>query len=120
MLTLLIIFTPLKSIYALPHDWVKVPKSQYGEQLWDKNNIELNEDGSIRVLSKYIPKTTTQITNDIFYTMDINCVENSFRDVAVGAKVLNELNNNKDLEWKEPNGDRLILGVIHQVCIITN
>jgi len=69
----------------LPHNWVKVPKSQYGKQLWDKNNIELNEDNSIRVLNKYIPKITSKITRDILYTMDINCVDNSFRDVAVGA-----------------------------------
>ncbi len=47
--------------------------------------------------------------------MDINCSENSFKDVAVGTKELNEFNNN-DLAWKDPNGDKLILDVIEDVC----
>ena len=113
-LALLIIFYPLKTD-ALSHDWVVVPKSQYGEQLWDKNSVQKNQDGSIRVFSKFIPKNTTQITQDILYTMDIDCSENSFRDVAVGAKEFNEFKN-KDSEWKDPNGDKLIMGVIEQVC----
>ena len=47
--------------------------------------------------------------------MDINCSENSFRDVAVGANECNEFRNNES-EWKDPNGDKIILGVINQVC----
>ncbi len=113
-LVILIIFYPLK-IYALSHDWIEVPKSQFGEQLWDKNSFHKNQDGSIRVFSKFMPKRSSQIKQDILYTMDINCLGNSFRDVAVGAKEFNEFRN-KDLEWKDPNGDKLILGVINQVC----
>ena len=75
-------------INALSDDWVAVPKSQYGEQLWDKSSVEKNEDGSIRVLSKFIPKTTNEIIQDILYTMDINCSERSFRDIAIGSKSL--------------------------------
>ena len=115
---LLLIFYPLK-MDALSPDWVAVPKSQYGEQLWDKNSVQKNNDGSIRVFSKFIPKSTTDITHDILYTMDINCVQNSFRDVAVGAKEFNEVKNN-DLEWKDPNGDKLIMDVIDQVCAFGN
>ena len=113
-LVILIIFYPLKN-YALSHDWVAVPKSEYGEQLWDKNSVQKNQDESLRVLSKFIPKSFTEITQDILYTMDVNCSENSFRDVAVGAKEFDEFKN-KDFEWKDPNGDKLILGVIDQVC----
>ena len=118
LLLLLIIFYPSK-IEALSHEWVAVPKSQYGEQLWDKNSVQKNQDGSIRVFSKFIPKSTTDITQDILYTMDVNCSKNSFRDVAVGAKEFNEFKNN-DLEWKDPNGDKLIMDVIDQVCIFGN
>ena len=117
-LALIIIFYPPK-IDALSHEWIAVPKSQYGEQLWDKNSVQKNQDGFIRVLSKFIPKSTTDITQHILYTMDINCSENSFRDVAVGAKEFNEFKN-QDSEWKDPNGDKLILGVIDQVCIFRN
>ena len=38
---LLLIFYPLK-IDALSPDWVAVPKSEYGEQLWDKQSIKRN------------------------------------------------------------------------------
>ena len=117
-LALLIFFYPSK-IDALIEEWVAVPKSQYGEQLWDKNSIQKNEDGSIRVLSKFIPQSTTEITHDILYTMDINCSEKSFRDVAIGAKAFNEFKN-EDSQWKDPNGDKLILGVIDQVCVLIN
>ncbi len=113
-LALLIIFYPLK-IDALSHEWIAVPKSQYGEQLWDKNSVHKNQDGIIRVLSKFIPKSNTEITRDIFYTMDFKCSEKSFRDVAVGTKKFNEFEN-ENSSWKDPNGDRLILGIIDQVC----
>ena len=86
-LALLIIFYSPK-IDALSHEWIAVPKSQYGAQLWDKNSIEEHQDGFIRVLSKFIPKSTTEITKDNLYTMDINCSEESFRDIAVGARNL--------------------------------
>ncbi len=118
-LTLLIIFIPLKPMDAISPEWVGVPKSKYGEQLWDKNNIQKNSDGSIRVLSKFIPKSTSKITKDILYTMDIKCSEGTFRDVVVGANKFNEFQN-KDLKWKHPNGDKLILGVIDQVCAFSH
>ena len=117
-LALLIIFYPSK-IDALSHEWIAVPKSQYGEQLWDQNSVQTNLDGFTRVLSKFVPKSTTDITQEILYTMDINCSEKSFRDIAVGANEFNEFEN-KDSEWKEPNGDNLILGVIDQVCAFIN
>ena len=100
---------------ALTSDWIPVPKNQYGEQLWDKNNVKKNQDGSIRIFSKFIPKGSSNITQNILYTMDIDCAETSFRDIAVGYQEFNEFKNN-DLEWKDPNGDELILGVIGQVC----
>ena len=107
--------TPLKKLYALSYDWVGVPESKYGEQLWDKKSIKRNKDGSVRVISKFIPKTKSEITEDILYTMDINCFEKSFRDVAVITDQLNEVVNTNAV-WKDPNGDPLILGVIRQVC----
>jgi len=117
-LALLIIFYTPK-IDALSHEWIAVPKSQHGEQLWDKNSVQKNQDGLIRILSKFVPISTTEITQDILYTMDVNCTDQSFRDVAVGANEFNEFEN-KNSEWKDPNGDKLILGVIYQVCAFAN
>jgi len=104
---------------ALLHEWVGVPKSEYGEQLWDKQSIKRNKDGSVRVLSKFIPKTRSEITKDILYTMDINCFEKSFRDVDVSIDEVNR-NLNDFADWQDPNGDELILGVINQVCRLKN
>ena len=105
----------IKESDALQHDWVGVPETAYGEQLWDRKSIKRNEDGSVRVLSKFIPKTNSEITQDIIYTMEINCFEKAFRDVSVSTDELNtRLNNFAD--WRDPNGDQLILGVIGQVC----
>ena len=104
---------------ALSHEWVGVPKSEYGEQLWDRQSIKRNEDGSVRVLSKFIPNTKSEITKDILYTMDINCFEKSFRDVGVSIDELNS-NFNDLADWQDPNGDKLILSVIGQVCRAEN
>ena len=109
----------IKQVDALPHEWVGVPKSEYGEQFWDRQSIKRNEDGSVRVLSKFIPKTKSEITQDILYTMDINCFEKSFIDVDVSTDEVNS-NFNDFANWQDPNGDKLILGVISQVCRIEN
>ena len=109
----------IKQSDALTHEWVGVPKSEYGEQLWDRQSIKRNEDGSVRVLSKFIPKTKSEITKDILYTMDINCFEKSFRDVDVSIDEANR-NFNDLANWQDPNGDKLILGVIGQVCRVEN
>ena len=109
----------IKQSNAFTHEWVGVPRSEYGEQLWDRKSIKRNEDGSVRVLSKFIPKTKSEITQDILYTMDINCFEKSFRDVDVSIDEVNK-NFNDLTDWQDPNGDKLILGVIDQVCRVKN
>jgi len=113
------LFISIKQSNALPHEWVGVPESEYGEQLWDRQSIKRNEDGSVRVLSKFIPKTKSEITKDILYTMDINCFEKSFRDVDVSIDEVNK-DFNDLVDWQDPNGDKLILGVIGQVCRVEN
>ena len=109
----------IKHSYALSHEWVGGPISEYGEQIWDRKSIKRNKDGSVRVLSKFIPKTKSEITQDILYTMDINCFEKSFRDVDVFTDEENSRLNNL-ADWQDPNGDELILGVIGQVCRVDN
>ena len=109
----------IKQSDALSHEWIGVPKSEYGEQLWDRQSIKRNEDGSVRVLSKFIPKTKSEITKDILYTMDINCFEKSFRDVDVSVDEAKS-NFNDLANWQDPNGDKLILDVIGQVCRVEN
>ncbi len=121
-LVLSIIFSmciSIKQSNAFSHEWIGVPQSEFGEQLWDRKSIRRNEDGSVRVLSKFIPNTKSEITKDILYTMDINCFEKSFRDVDVSIdESSSDFNDLAD--WQDPNGDKLILGVIGQVCRVGN
>ena len=35
----------IKQSNAMPHEWVGVPKSEYGEQLWDRQSIKRNDEG---------------------------------------------------------------------------
>lgn len=102
-------------VFAFSHSWIKVPPSDFGYQVWDKNSLRRNSDGSLRVLSKFVPIAKNEITKEIFYTMDIDCIEKSFKDIAVGSNELN-LKENIDANWQNPNGDPLIIGVINQVC----
>ena len=120
LLSIILFFCVLiRQTYALSHEWVGVPKSEYGEQLWDRKSLKRNEDGSVRILSKFIPETKSEITKDILYTMDINCFEKLFRDVDVSIDEVNS-SINDFADWQDPNGDELILGVIGQVCRVEN
>ena len=73
-LELLILLCPPK-VYALFYMWFAAPDGKHGKQLWNKNSVQKNEDGSVIVLSKLIPNSTTDITQYFFYSMSINCLE---------------------------------------------
>ena len=96
-----------------------MPKSEYGDQLWNKNSIHKNQDGFIRVLSKFVPKNSSNNTEDILYTIEIDCTIITFRDVEVNADKYNQYYN-RDSTWKDPNGDKLIIGIIKNVCAFVN
>ncbi len=119
LLIFVVLSVPLQKSYAFSYEWVEVPQSKHGKQFWDKKSIKRNKDGSVRVISKFIPKTKSEITEDIIYTMEINCFENFFRDIAVKTDETEGLLQN-NLGWEKPNGDKLISGVIRQVCNYAN
>ena len=95
--------------------WIEVPRSEFGQQFWDKNSIQNNVDGSIRIQSKFVANSGDIEIQEILYTMEINCKDNTFRDIATGSKKLYEFKN-KNSKWNNPKGDKLINGVIYQVC----
>ena len=41
----------IKQSNALTHEWVGVPKSEYGEQLWDRLSINIPKGAQIPILS---------------------------------------------------------------------
>ena len=115
LLIIVVLSAPIKKSYAFSYEWVEVPESKHGKQFWDKKSIKRNKDGSVRVISRFIPKTKSEIIDDIIYTMDINCFEKLFKDVAIKTDQTNEIVPS-NLGWEKPNGDKLISGVIGQVC----
>ncbi len=70
------------------------------------------------MLSKFIPKSTTEITQYILFAMDVNCSEKSFRDIAVSTTKFNAFEN-ENSAWKDLHGDRLLLGVIDQFVLLS-
>ena len=102
-------------INAMASKWIEVPRSEFGQQFWDKNSIQNNVDGSIRIQSKFVANSGDIEIQEILYTMEINCKDNTFRDIATGSKKLYEFKN-KNSKWNNPKGDKLINGVIYQVC----
>ena len=52
-------------------------------------------------------------------TMNTSEIEKSFRDVDVSISEVDS-NFNDLADWQDPNGDKLILGVIGQVCRVEN
>ena len=47
--------------------------------------------------------------------MDINCFEKSFRDINISPGPEDNV-----MDWRDPKGDELIIGVINQVCNLEN
>tara|TARA_Y100001968_G_scaffold151428_1_gene138586 strand:- start:325 stop:732 length:408 start_codon:yes stop_codon:yes gene_type:complete len=109
LLILTILLIPNTAALANSYKWNEVPSSQYGRQWWEENTLVKNDDGSIKVISKYRPKQTKR---EIYYlyTMDINCKKNLYRDLTVNGKDI------PTIKWNTPNGDILIQGVINQAC----
>ena len=107
-------FYPIRTS-AIEPKWIEVPKSRFGQQFWDQNSIHKNVDGSLRVQSKYIATKNEIIEKEIFYTMDINCSKNIFRDVVTSSDEFDDYKN-KNLQWYSPKGDKLIKGIINDVC----
>ena len=115
-----ILFISLINLYpfninAMVSEWIEVPRSEFGQQFWDKNSLQDNVDGSVTVQSRFVANSMDIETQEILYTMEINCKENTFRDISTKSKKFYEFKN-KNSKWENPKEDKLINGVIYQVC----
>tara|TARA_Y100001968_G_scaffold94151_1_gene84590 strand:+ start:9652 stop:10053 length:402 start_codon:yes stop_codon:yes gene_type:complete len=90
-------------------DWEEVPSSQYGRQWWEKSTLKHNNDDSYRVFTRYQPISIAR-NKDILFIMDIDCSNNQYKDISINGKY------NKNSNWLRSDGDKLIDGVIDQVC----
>ena len=60
ILTMLLI--PTTAALSNSYKWNEVPSSQFGRQWWEENSLIKNDDGSIKIISKYKPNGAKIIT----------------------------------------------------------
>ena len=106
------LYPPL--IQAGPVEWREVHATEEGKQWWDVGSLHLNKEGQRIVLSRFIP---TVADNEVpqpgsLFVMEIDCAQRLFRDTSVNGLP------RPFARWELDGGDRLISGVIDDVCNI--
>ena len=112
VLILLIFFNSTNIVYGANTNWVEVSQTPTGVQYLDRDSINIEEKGIIKLTTKYIKiahSTSKEIEENI-YIMKINCMTNKFKDISVNGK------KNLSAKWEDPNGDKLLDDVISDSC----
>ena len=109
--TFFLLFTVQDSaLLAKDTKWIEVSRTNQGRQWWDKSSLIKKQDGILNVYSKFRPNT--QLSNaDIFYSMDIDCIHDSYKDISVNGQT------SKESSWHVSAGDKLIERIINQACL---
>ena len=110
---ILIIFSiNINRAYAVNNNWIQVSKTNEGIQYWDIGSLINKSNGLIEIKTKYLKKDTQnqEIIEENIYTMEINCINNKYKDISVNGKI------NLSAKWEDPNGDKLINDLISESC----
>ena len=110
---ILIIFSiNINRAYAVNNNWIQVSKTNEGIQYWDIGSLINKSNGLIEIKTKYIKKDSEnqEIIEENIYTMEINCINNKYKDISVNGKI------NLSAKWEAPNGDKLINDLISESC----
>ena len=112
IISLIITFMGTNSAYAASEDWIEVKPTKEGRQLWNKNSLSKEEKEIINISTKYLKlkKNTPNILEENIYLMKIDCLTNSYKDIATNGSV------NIDPKWQDTKGDTLINEVILDSC----
>ena len=109
---ILIIFSiNINRAYAY-NDWIQASKTSEGIQYWDRGSLIRKSNGLIEINSKYLKKEAenSEIIKENTYTMEIDCINNKYKDISVNGKI------NLSAKWEAPNGDKLINDLISESC----
>ena len=113
LVTILIMFCINTNMaYGSNDNWVEVSRTIGGRQYWDSDSLINKEKGVIEISTKYLKpdlKNKGGFEENI-YTMEINCLNNKYKDISVNG------NNNFSAKWEDPNEDKLINDVITESC----
>ena len=98
--------------YAVNNNWIQVSKTNEGIQYWDIGSLINKSNGLIEIKTKYLKKDSEnqEIIEENIYTMEINCINNKYKDISVNGKI------NLSAKWEDPNGDKLINDLISESC----
>ena len=110
---ILIIFSiNINRAYAINNNWIQVSKTNEGIQYWDIGSLINKSNGLIEIKTKYLKKDAEnqEIIEENIYKMEINCINNKYKDISVNGKI------NLSAKWEDPNGDKLINDLISESC----
>ena len=98
--------------YAVNNNWRQASKTNEGIQYWDIGSLINKSNGLIEIKTKYLKKDAQnqEIIEENIYTMEINCINNKYKDISVNGKI------NLSAKWEAPNGDKLINDLISESC----
>ena len=105
VLILIILFNRTTLVYGANINWIEVSKTSAGIQYLDRDSIYIRGKGIIELSTKYlrIDTNTSKEIEDNIYLMQINCLNNKFKDISVNGK------KNLTAKWEDPNGDKLLM-----------
>ena len=109
---ILIIFSiNINRAYA-DNDWIQASKTSEGIQYWDRGSLIKKSNGLIEINSKYLKKEAenSEIIKENTYIMEIDCINNKYKDISVNGKI------NLSAKWEAPNEDKLINDLISESC----
>tara|TARA_B100000965_G_C19380368_1_gene664362 strand:- start:378 stop:782 length:405 start_codon:yes stop_codon:yes gene_type:complete len=109
---LIILSININRAYAINNNWIQVSKTNEGIQYWDRGSLINKSNGLIEIKTKYFKKDAEnqEIIEENIYTMEINCINNKYKDISVNGKI------NLSAKWEAPNGDKLINDLISESC----
>ncbi|MFY8147800.1 MAG: hypothetical protein ACOVNL_01110 [Prochlorococcaceae cyanobacterium] len=112
LLLALLLLTPSVAL-AGPVDWQAVPTSEEGQQWWDAGSLRRTRNGTVSVLSRYLPATEEGERPRMgdLYVMELDCGQGLYRDTSVNG--LPRFGS----EWQAAGGDHLIDAVIEAACL---
>ncbi len=98
--------------YAVNNNWIQVSKTNEGIQYWDNASLINKSNELIEIKTKYLKKDdeSQEIIEENIYTMEINCINNKYKDISVNGKL------NLSAKWEAPNRDKLINDLISEGC----
>ena len=110
---ILIIFSiNINRAYAVNNNWIQVSKTNEGIQYWDNGSLINKSNELIEIKTQYFKKDAEnpEIIEENIYTMEINCINNKYKDISVNGKI------NLSAKWDAPNGDKIINDLISESC----